>query len=145
MCRVKTQSKISREAFNKDIWDGGLSYQIFQLTNIKTEEKNLSAVESMKMGIRHSLVFSDPKSRQFVPRTRNLTKKNTSAIIFSLLFSFLLSHFMWVLFQLYVHNIWYRFANNVIWHWITSMITVLFQIVSCWIVEIVNSQSSSSS
>ena len=52
---------------------------------------------------------------------------------------------MWVLFQLYVHNIWYRFANNVIWHWITSMITVLFQIVSCWIVEIVNSQSSSSS
>ena len=63
---------------------------------------------------------------------------------FSLLFSFLLSHFMWVLFQLYVHNIWYRFANNVIWHWITSM-TILFQIVSCWIVEIVNSQSSSSS
>ena len=97
------------------------------------------------MGIRHSLVFSDPKSRQFVPRTRNLTKKNTSTIIFSLLFSFLLSHFMWILFQLYVHNIWYRFANNVIWHWITSMITVLFQIVSCWIVEIVNSQSSSSS
>ena len=90
----------------------------------------------MKMGIWHFFVSSDPKSHRLVP------KKNCNTILF---FSYFLSHFMWVLFQLYVHNIWYRFANNVIWHWITSMITVLFQIVSCWIVEIVNSQSSSSS